>query len=130
MRKLDSGQCNGRGPERLEASHTGASAFYRAMILLNEVVEILATPHLNVLPPRMLPPQKPKSRVALPVAIERYLARPARRSRRKCFAEERLQQRRSDPDEVENPSSCRAVDSPIEIIPVATNASEPTETIK
>jgi hypothetical protein len=34
MGKLDSGQCNGRTPERLEASHRGASAFDRSMILL------------------------------------------------------------------------------------------------
>ncbi len=60
------------------------------MVLLNEIVEVLATPHLNVLPFRMLPPQKPKSGVALPVAIKGYLARPSRQSRRKCFAEERL----------------------------------------
>ena len=44
MGKLDSGQCNGRTPERLEASHRGASAFDRSMILLNEIGEVLATP--------------------------------------------------------------------------------------
>jgi hypothetical protein len=59
--KLDAGQCNGRTPERLEACHRGAPAFDRPMILLNEIVEVLATPHLNVLPLRVLPPQKPKS---------------------------------------------------------------------
>jgi hypothetical protein len=37
MRKLDAGQGNGRAPERLEASHGGASAFDRSMILLNEM---------------------------------------------------------------------------------------------
>jgi hypothetical protein len=35
MGKLDAGQCNGRTPESLEASHRGASAFDRSMILLN-----------------------------------------------------------------------------------------------
>jgi hypothetical protein len=78
MGKLDAGQCNGRTPERLEASHRGASAFDRSMILLNQIVEVLATPHLNVLPLRILPTQKPKGQVALLVAIERYLARPPR----------------------------------------------------
>jgi hypothetical protein len=35
MGKLDTGQSNGRTPERLEASHhRGASAFDRSMILL------------------------------------------------------------------------------------------------
>jgi hypothetical protein len=82
MGKLDSGQCNGRTPERLEASHRGASAFDRSMILLNEIVEVLATPHLNILPLRILPPQKPKGHMALHVAIERDLARPSRQTRR------------------------------------------------
>ena len=34
------------------------------MILLNEIVEILATPHLNVLPLQILSPQTPKRQVA------------------------------------------------------------------
>ena len=78
MGKLDAGQSNGRTPKRLEASHRGATALDRAMILLNQIVEVLATPHLNELPLRILPPQKPKGRVTLLVAIERYLARPTR----------------------------------------------------
>jgi hypothetical protein len=68
MGKLDSGQCNGRTPERLKASHRGASAFDRSMILLNKIVEVSATPHLNVLPLRILTPQKPKGQVALHVS--------------------------------------------------------------
>jgi hypothetical protein len=82
-----------RSPERLEASHRGASAFDRSVILLNEIVEVLATPHLNVLPLRILPPQVPKGEVALSKAIERYLARPPRQSPRQCLAEERLYSR-------------------------------------
>jgi hypothetical protein len=35
MGKLDAGQRDGRTPERLEASHRGASAFDRSMILLD-----------------------------------------------------------------------------------------------
>jgi hypothetical protein len=56
MGKLDAGQCNRRTAERLEASHRGASAFDRSMILLNETIEVLATPHLNVLSIRILAP--------------------------------------------------------------------------
>ena len=48
------------------------------MILLDEIIEVLATPHLNELPTRILPPQKPKRQVTLLEAIERYLARPPR----------------------------------------------------
>jgi hypothetical protein len=49
------------------------------MILLDQIVEVLATPHLNVLPLRLLQPQKPKGQVALFEPIERDLARPPRR---------------------------------------------------
>ena len=90
MGELDAGQCNGRTPEGLEASHRGAAAFYRSMILLNEIVEVLATPHLNVLPPRILPPQVPKGQVTLAKAIERDLARPPRQAPRQRLAEECL----------------------------------------
>jgi len=48
------------------------------MILLNEVVEVLTTPHLNALPLRILPPQMPKGQVTVHEAIERDLARPPR----------------------------------------------------
>jgi hypothetical protein len=65
MAKLDSGQRNSRTAERLEASHRGASAFDRSMILLNEIVEVLVSPHLNELPLRILAPQKPKGQVVL-----------------------------------------------------------------
>jgi hypothetical protein len=45
------------------------------MILLNEMVEVLATPPLNVLPLRVLPPQKPKGQVALLVVEQAESAR-------------------------------------------------------
>ena len=80
--KFDTSQCDGCTPKGLEASHRGASAFDRSMILLNEIVEVLATPHLNVLPLRILPSQITKSQVALSQAIERDLARPPRQTRR------------------------------------------------
>ena len=83
MGKFDTGQGNGRTPEGLEASHhRGASAFDRSMILFNEIVKVLVTSHLNILPLRILPPQKPKRQVALQVAIERDLARLPRQTRR------------------------------------------------
>ena len=83
MGKFDAGQGNGRTPERLEASHhRGASAFDRSMILLDEIIEVRVTSHLNIFPLRVLPPQKPKGHVALQVAIERDLPRPPRQTRR------------------------------------------------
>ncbi len=38
MGKLNAGQCNGRTPESLEASHGSASAFDRSMILLDPIL--------------------------------------------------------------------------------------------
>ena len=61
-----------------EAHSRFRQPFHEAMILFDQIVEVLATPHLNELPLRILPPQKPKGRVTLLVAIERYLARPTR----------------------------------------------------
>jgi len=78
MGKLDTSQRDGRTREGLEASHPGASAFDRSVILFNEIVEVLARPHLNILPLRILPPQETKGYMALLEAIEGYLARPPR----------------------------------------------------
>jgi hypothetical protein len=44
----------------------------------DQIVEILTTSHLHVLPFSVLPPQTPKSQVALHKPIERHLARPPR----------------------------------------------------
>jgi len=83
MGKFDTGQGNGRTLERLKASHhRSASAFDRSMVLLDEIVEVLITSHLNILPLRILAPQKSKGHVTLQVAIERYFARPPRQTRR------------------------------------------------
>ena len=83
MGKFDAGQGNGSTPEGLKASyHRGAAAFNRSMILLNDIVEVLVTSHLNIVPLRILPTQKPKGQMALQVAIERDLARPPRHTRR------------------------------------------------
>src|SRR5882757_7494581 len=91
MCQFDAGQGNGRAPERLEAPHhRGASAFDRSMILLDEIIEVRVTSHLNILPLRILPPQTPKGEVALQVAIERDLPRPPRQSRRQSLAKECL----------------------------------------
>jgi hypothetical protein len=91
MGQFDASQGNGRTPERLEASHhCGASAFDRSMILLNDIVQVLVTSQLDILPLRILAPQKPKGHVALQVAFERDLARPPRQIRRESRAKECL----------------------------------------
>jgi hypothetical protein len=39
--------------ERFESLHGGTAAFDRAVILLNDIVEALAAPHLHVFPLRI-----------------------------------------------------------------------------
>jgi hypothetical protein len=120
MGKLDTGQCDGRTRKRFEASHRGAPAFDRSVILLNEIVEVLATPHLNVLPLRILPPQVPKGQMTLPETIERDLARPPRQTPRQRLAEECLCN--GDTAILAKQKIHRLavlVDSPIEIVPFA-----------
>jgi hypothetical protein len=59
MSQFDTGHGNRRTQERLEASHhRGASAFDRSMILLNDIIEVLVTSHLNILPLWILPPRR------------------------------------------------------------------------
>ncbi len=78
MSELDSAQRDRCAVERLEASHSRAPALDSAMILLNQIIQVLAAPHLNELPFRVLTAKKSKGQVALLVAIERYLAWPPR----------------------------------------------------
>src|SRR5260221_9376297 len=123
MGKFDTGQGNGRTPEGLEASdHRGASAFNRSMILLNEIVEVLVTSRLDILPFRILPPQKPKGQVARHVAIERDLARPSRQTRRQSFTKECL---RSGDAAIRSKQKIHRlavlIDSAIKIIPLASH---------
>ena len=85
MRKLNAGQCDGRSSERLELHHWGAATFDRAMILLDDVVEVAAIPHDDVLPPRILCAQLTQRSVAPTVTVERHLARQARYMRATAF---------------------------------------------
>jgi hypothetical protein len=60
------------------------------MILLNDVVQVGAVPNENILPPRILPAQKPQRLMTRRVPVERNLARPPRQACGQCFAEESL----------------------------------------
>jgi hypothetical protein len=48
----------------------------RAMIQLDDIVEVATASHHHVLPLRVLPSQTPQRSMTRHVAIERYLARP------------------------------------------------------
>jgi hypothetical protein len=93
--ELDAGECDRRVGERLEPGHRRAAPLDRAVVLLNELVEVLVRPHFHVPPARMLAPQQPESTAARHVSVERQLARHARQCRTERLAEERLGGRNS-----------------------------------
>ena len=88
--EFDAGERNGRIVERLEASHRGAVPLDRAVVLLDDVVEILVRVNFDVSPTRTFALQQPQRSPTRHVAIQCHLARSARKSRRERFAEERL----------------------------------------
>src|ERR1039457_3586279 len=57
MGQLDASDRDGRVRERLEPSHRRTASLDRPMILLDDVVQILAGPHLDVPPARMVSAQ-------------------------------------------------------------------------
>ena len=70
MRQLDASERYRRIAERFEAQHGSAAAFDRAMILLNDVVQIGAVPDENILPPRILPTQEPQRLMTRGVPVQ------------------------------------------------------------
>ena len=118
MRELDAGN-RGRGVvEGFEAFHRRPASLDRAMILLNNVVQIFARPNLDVAPDWMLAPQLPQRTTARNVSVEGHFAWPARRVRCKRFAEERL--RRSDatvPAQQKVDRLAALVDGSIQVVP-------------
>ncbi len=92
------------------------------MILLDQIVEVLATPDFDEIPLGVFPTEQSESRVALLVAIERDLTRPPRQARGQRFAEERLRSGNAAiRTEQEVHRLAVLVDSPVEIIPLALN---------
>ena len=90
MRMLDTRQRDGGGSKRLKARHGSAAAFDRAMVLLDDVVEIATTPHDDGLPPRVFLAQQAQRSVARGIAIEIYFARPPWQMRGHGLSKERL----------------------------------------
>src|SRR5450759_4650741 len=90
MGQLDAGNRDGRIRERLEPGHRRAPTLDGAMVLLDEVVQILVRPNLDVPPARVLSPQQPQRTSTRYVAVERHLAWHTRSDRCKRLTEERL----------------------------------------
>src|ERR1700730_5109544 len=79
MRELDAGKRDGRVRERFESSHRRAASLDGAVVLLNEVVQILIRPNLHVAPARMLASQQPQRASTRQMAVERHFARHTRK---------------------------------------------------
>ena len=90
MHQLNASERYRRIAKRFEAQHGSAAAFDRTMILLNDVVQVEVAPDENILPPRILPAQKPQRLMTRRVPVERNLARPTREAGGQCPAEKCL----------------------------------------
>jgi hypothetical protein len=82
MGQLDTGDRDGRIRGRLEPSHRRTASFDRAMVLLNNIVEVLASPHFDVTPARMLAPKQLQRAPTRHMPAERHFTWHARISRR------------------------------------------------
>ena len=120
VRQLDASERYRCISERLEARHGRAAAFDRAMILLNDVVQVGAVPHENILPLRILPAQKPQRLMTRRVPVERNLARPARQAGGQCLAEECLCRRNASiGSEQKVDGLAPLVDGTVEVVPLS-----------
>ena len=90
MRQFDASNCDGRVRERFEPSHRRTASLDRPMILLNDVVEILASPHVQVPPTGVLTPQQPQRATSRDVTVERHLPWDARSVRGMRLTKERF----------------------------------------
>src|ERR1019366_8670404 len=90
MCQLNSGNGDGRIRERFEPSHRRTAPLDRPMILLDDVVQILAAPHLDVPPARMLSAQQPQCAPTRHMTVESHFAWDAWSVRRERLAKECL----------------------------------------
>ena len=122
MRQLESSNLDRRVCERLEPGQGRASSLDRAMVLLNDVVEILTGAHLHVAPLRVLPSQQPQRSMTRNMTVQPHLARPSRQIRRKRLTKERL--RRSNTTVTAKQKIDRLslfIHSPIQVVPFSSN---------
>ena len=76
VRQLNPGERDLRGLEGLESQHRGAAAFDGSMVLLDDIVQIPAVAHSDILPSRVLLTQQSHGQVARRVPIQIDGARP------------------------------------------------------
>jgi hypothetical protein len=118
MSQLDAGNGNGRVREGLEPCHRRTSPLDGPVDLLDQIVEVLVGPHLDVSPAGMLASQQPQCAPARHMTVECYLARDARQCRGGSLANEGLGGSNSSiPTQQEVDGRDMLVDSPIKVMP-------------
>ena len=119
MGEFDAGDRNGRARERLEPGHRRTSSLDRAVVLLDEVVEILVRPYLHVAPAGVFTAQQPQRTPARHMTVERHFAWNARRARGERLAKERLRGRDATvAAEQEINRLALLVDGAVELVPL------------
>ncbi len=73
--EFEARKCHARSDERLESFQRAAPSLDAAVVLLDDVVQVLVRTHAHVAPLHMLPPQLPQRAATRHVAIERDRAR-------------------------------------------------------
>jgi len=120
MRQLDASERYRCVAERFEAQHGSTAALDRAMILLNDVIQVGTVPHENILPLRILPAQESQRLMTRGVTVERDLARPTRQARGQCLAKECLCRRdASIGSEQKVDGLASLVDGAVEVVPLS-----------
>src|ERR1035438_7716120 len=79
--ELDAGDRDRSIRKRLEPSHRCAPPLDRAVVLLDEIIEILVRADLDVAPARVFSPPQPQGATTRDVSVERHFARNARKGR-------------------------------------------------
>src|ERR1017187_1062342 len=88
MCQLNSGNGDGRIRERLEPGHRCATPLDRAVVLLDQVVEVLVCTHLDVPPARVFTSQQPQCAPTRHMTVESHFAWDAWSVRRERLAKE------------------------------------------
>jgi hypothetical protein len=88
--ELDAGDRDRSIRKRLEPCHRCAPPLDRAVVLLDEIIEILVRAHPDVAPAQVLSPQQPQGATTRHMAVERHLSWDARKRRCERLSKERL----------------------------------------
>src|ERR1039457_3971765 len=119
MCQLNSGNGDGRIRERFEPSHRCATPLDRAVVLLDQVVEVLVRAHLDVPPARVFTSQQPQCAPTRHMTVESHFAWDAWSVCRERLAKECLSGRNSTvAAEQEIDGLAMLVDRAVKVVPL------------